>query len=416
MNSRLTIQDLAALLAERTGKDRNSTEQFLREFIAIVSKGVFTDKIAKVKGLGSFKVVLVEKRESIHVNTGERFLIPAHYKFSFLPDKELRELVNKPFSFFETTELNENIDFTDLDVSAEIEEKEAEDESVEDIIPENILSVEKPEIQSIPENTDDNKEEIAESPEAPESPEEEIQSEDISDTESEPPFENESSPSEVVEPTGEESVEESIEESTEEVKEESRPIPLAKDFPDTDYQFDDEEPSASPWIKGLVAVGIIAIIVAGSTLLYLNRSFFLGPEIPTKALTGRSLPDQAVASVDTLLEPELNTGIEEDKDTITAELPAIAPEVPVETPEVLAKVKIETGSRLTLISLEYYGSKIFWVYLYDYNKAAIKDPNNIPVGTEILVPAPRLYGIDKHSRASIDKAAARQTEILAGNL
>lgn len=398
MNSRLTIQDLAALLAERTGKDRNSTEQFLREFIAIVSKGVFTDKIAKVKGLGSFKVVLVEKRESIHVNTGERFLIPAHYKFSFLPDKELRELVNKPFSFFETTELNENIDFTDLDVSAEIE---AEDESVEDIIPEN---------------TDDNKEEIAESPEAPESPEEEIQSEDISDTESEPPFENESSPSEIVEPTGEESVEESIEESTEEVKEESRPIPLAKDFPDTDYQFDDEEPSASPWIKGLVAVGIIAIIVAGSTLLYLNRSFFLGPEIPTKALTGRSLPDQAVASVDTLLEPELNTGIEEDKDTITAELPTIAPEVPVETPEVLAKVKIETGSRLTLISLEYYGSKIFWVYLYDYNKAAIKDPNNIPVGTEILVPAPRLYGIDKHSRASIDKAAARQTEILAGNL
>ena len=165
-----------------------------------------------------------------------------------------------------------------------------------------------------------------------------------------------------------------------------------------------------------MAVGIIAIIVAGSTLLYLNRSFFLGPEIPTKALTGRSLPDQAVASVDTLLEPELNTGIEEDKDTITAELPAIAPEVPVETPEVLAKVKIETGSRLTLISLEYYGSKIFWVYLYDYNKAAIKDPNNIPVGTEILVPAPRLYGIDKHSRASIDKAAARQTEILAGNL
>ena len=93
---------------------------------------------------------------------------------------------------------------------------------------------------------------------------------------------------------------------------------MAKDFPDTDYQFDDEEPSASPWIKGLVAVGIIAIIVAGSTLLYLNRSFFLGPEIPTKALTGRSLPDQAVASVDTLLEPELNTGIEEDKDTITA--------------------------------------------------------------------------------------------------
>ena len=72
MNSRLTIQDLAGLLAERTGKDRNSAEQFLREFIAIVSQGVFTDKVAKIKGLGSFKIVLVEKRESIHVTSGKR--------------------------------------------------------------------------------------------------------------------------------------------------------------------------------------------------------------------------------------------------------------------------------------------------------------------------------------------------------
>ena len=75
MNSRLTIQDLAGLLAERTGKDRNSAEQFLREFIAIVSQGVFTDKVAKIKGLGSFKIVLVEK-------TGE---YPCEYRRAF-PD------------------------------------------------------------------------------------------------------------------------------------------------------------------------------------------------------------------------------------------------------------------------------------------------------------------------------------------
>ena len=99
MNNRLTIQELAGLLADYTGKDANSSELFLREFIAVVSEGVYTDKLVKVKGLGTFKIILVEKRESIHVNTGERFVIPGHYKFSFLPDKELRELVNKPFSF-----------------------------------------------------------------------------------------------------------------------------------------------------------------------------------------------------------------------------------------------------------------------------------------------------------------------------
>ena len=406
MNSRLTIQDLAALLAERTGKDRNSAEQFLREFIAIVSQGVFTDKIAKVKGLGTFKVVVVEKRESIHVNTGERFLIPAHYKFSFLPDKELRELVNKPFSFFETTELNENVDFTDLDVSADVEEKETEDESVEEVIPENEEEQVVESLQSteeVPEDTE--KEELPEEVEQEESASEEVVPEEVPNA----PDIEEYAPEETVD-------QQDI--SEEEPKEDPRQIPSANDFSDTDYQFEDEEPSSSHWVRGLVIAGIVAIVVAGSTFLYLNRSFFLGPEIPTPVLTGRSLPDQATAAVDTLHEVEAETDveIEEIKDTVITEPSVTTPEVPAKAPEVLAKVKIETGSRLTLISLEYYGSKIFWVYLYDYNKAAIKDPNNIPVGTEILVPDPSLYGIDKYSRASIDKAAARQTEILSGNL
>lgn len=438
MNSRLTIQDLAALLAERTGKDRSSAEQFLREFIAIVSQGVFTDKIAKVKGLGTFKVVLVEKRESIHVNTGERFLIPAHYKFSFLPDKELRELVNKPFSFFETTELNENIDFTDLDVSADVEEKETEDESVEEVIPENeeeqvAESLQPTEEEAlIPEEITQPEEMPEEEPDVPEETEINTEATEAADTEKEElpeDVEQEETVSEEVVPEEapnapdieESASEETVEKqeiSEEEPKEEPRQTPVANDFSDTDYQFEDEEPSSSHWVKGLVIAGIVAIVVAGSTFLYLNRSFFLGPEIPTPALTGRSLPDQATAAVDTLHEVEAETDaeIEEIKDTVITEPSVTTPEVPAKVPEVLAKVKIETGSRLTLISLEYYGSKIFWVYLYDYNKTAIKDPNNIPVGTEILVPDPSLYGIDKHSRASIDKAATRQTEILSGNL
>lgn len=271
MNSRLTIQDLAGLLAERTGKDRNSAEQFLREFIAIVSQGVFTDKVAKIKGLGSFKIVLVEKRESIHVNTGERFLIPAHYKFSFLPDKELRELVNKPFSFFETTELNEDVDFTDLDVSNTVEDKEAEDESVEEILQES-------------------EEVIVETPEPLQPTDDVCVSEELPEVEQpvEEPAENE--PEEVIEesivPDEPSPAENDIPEQTElentssdQLKEETKQEPSVANYPGMDgFQIEDEEPTASSWIKILVSVGVVAIVAIAGIFLYLNRSLFLGSD------------------------------------------------------------------------------------------------------------------------------------------
>lgn len=419
MNSRLTIQDLATLLAERTGKDRSSAEQFLREFVAVVSQGVFTDKLVKVKGLGTFKIIGVDKRESVHVNTGERFVIPAHYKFSFLPDKELRELVNKPFSFFETTELNEDIDFKELDISNATEDKDAdtEDESVEEIIPENdeiSVSVEvvqpEKEVLEEPAVTEETVETEV-SIEAPESFEEEVniieeeeKTEDVKDALEEPEesSEEENPESEISEP------EEEL--LPEEDKADPEPTPSANDIPDKDYPFNDEAPKASPWMKVAVSLTVAVIAVAAGIFLYLHRSYFLGTEAPTPALTGQSLPKTPVViPKDTVQMVTADTVA--PLDTVVVE-----PEIAAPAPEVLAKVKIETGSRLTLISLEYYGSKIFWVYLYEYNKSVIKDPNNIPVGTEILVPAPSLYGIDKHSRASIDKAAARQTEILSGNL
>lgn len=414
MNSRLTIQDLAGLLAERTGKDRNSAEQFLREFITIVSQGVFTDKVAKIKGLGSFKIVLVEKRESIHVNTGERFLIPAHYKFSFLPDKELRELVNKPFSFFETTELNEDVDFTDLDVSNTVEDKEAEDESVEEILQES-------------------EEVIVETPEPLQPADDVCVSEELPEVELpvEEPAENE--PEEVIEesivPDESSPAENDIPEQTEpetssdQLEKETKQEPSVANYPGMDgFQIEDEKPTASPWIKILVSVGVVAIVAIAGIFLYLNRSLFLGSDTSgSTVLTGMSLPGTAVVPEDTthMEEPEVTEAqpeTVEEKDTVSVESVAPVVEPAMQTPKILAKVKIEPGSRLTLISLEYYGSKIFWVYLYEYNKSVIKDPNNVPVGTEIQVPAPELYGIDKHSRASVEKAAARQTEILSGKL
>ncbi|WP_367881321.1 LysM peptidoglycan-binding domain-containing protein, partial [uncultured Parabacteroides sp.] len=105
---------------------------------------------------------------------------------------------------------------------------------------------------------------------------------------------------------------------------------------------------------------------------------------------------------------------EEPVTAARADTPDTSTKPKTASPKVIARVKIEPGSRLTLISLKYYGSKLFWVYLYEYNKAIIKDPNNVPIGTVIEVPAPEMYGIDRRDRSSVEKAAARQTEILSG--
>ena len=81
--------------------------------------------------------------------------------------------------------------------------------------------------------------------------------------------------------------------------------------------------------------------------------------------------------------------------------------------EDIALTTIKAGDRLASIAQQYYGHKFFWVYIYQHNKQVITDPNNIPIGTEIRIPNPVLYGIDAHDRASIEKAAQLQSQILS---
>ena len=380
MNNRLAIQDLAGLLAEYTGKDKNSSERFLREFIAVVSEGVYTDKLVKVKGLGTFKIIPVEKRESIHVNTGERFVIPEHYKFSFLPDKELRELVNKPFSFFETTELRENVDFTDMDVVLdEPDIKETEDESIEEMIPEE---------KHLPEE-----EPVVFSEEGSAVPPEE---DPVVFSEEEPAGQPEDEGMNTLEPVVDE-----------------RSDSSGPDSPSEEVETGPDAERKKPRTKRIAVVSMFVFLLMLFNIgLYLNRTYFFEKEkeslrIDTVFPKGETVATEAVPDTTIVF-------ANEDSSQTVGETTVENPEAT--SPKVIARVKIEPGSRLTLISLKYYGSKLFWVYLYEYNRAVITDPNNVPIGTVIEVPAPEMYGIDRRDRSSIEKAAARQTEILSGKL
>lgn len=369
MNNRLSIQDLALILSEQTGKSTEEALRFLQEFIAVVSEGVYNDKLVKVKGLGTFKIIRVEERASVSVNSGERFVIPSHYKFTFTPDKELKELVNKPFSLFDTVELNEEVDFSDVDVSAETSgAEEAADDSSEEILPDGI-----PE-QAI---------------EAPQTPEPEVKPE--------PAVEEEAAPQE-------------------EAKAEPKPAePVSSVSGYKEYRRKRRRSASRKLLFPIaclfvvIVLGIVYIVcLSGRTTVNKNWE-------PPMAEVGNPTPEAGMNPV-----PADSTGVTPPDsaslaaDSVVAEPPVVEENQPEETPtsDILALVTIKAGDRLASFAKQYYGHKFFWVYIYQYNQDIISDPNNIPIGTELRIPDPGLYGIDATDRSSIDKAAALQSQIL----
>jgi nucleoid DNA-binding protein len=111
---KLTIQEIAAVLTEKNGFSKRDANNFVSALFALIQEGLEIDQQVKVKGLGTFKLIDVEARESISVRTGERVTISGHAKVSFTPDAMMKELVNKPFSQFETVVLNDGVAFDDI--------------------------------------------------------------------------------------------------------------------------------------------------------------------------------------------------------------------------------------------------------------------------------------------------------------
>lgn len=491
MNNKLTIQELATLLSVKSGKDVYETERFIREFITVVSEGLFSDKMVKVKGLGTFKIVLVEDRESIHVNTGERILIPAHYKCSFLPDNELKELVNRPFSIFETTEIGDAASFQDMEMADDSDEDDVDsdlesdaNEDGEDLsLPKS--SVTESRINGLLDK--EMTEELADPEDLPEihSPEEALtvdkQPNGQIDTVDSPVSDD--SPEEVSEPYNEETIEieNSKEEDTIEIEDsinmdetlseeidESPEADLASEVVDTipdsqaneltpeiesssqvDNQDKEKEqtenreeiiraklaslsakdpvafvaPEAKPKKRrkhGHTATKTFFYIIVGGLLVTASVALFfyfqsleVRNAVPIMIESVSAIPTETPAPTDSVFD-ESDSIPSNEKDSVPEVVSE--PQGTMQTEQVKTKymdtVVIQTGDRLTLISLKYYGHKIFWVYLYLANKESIPNPNSVAIGTQIHIPVPETYNIDANDEQSIRKAAALQTEIL----
>lgn len=491
MNNKLTIQELATLLSVKSGKDVYETERFIREFITVVSEGLFSDKMVKVKGLGTFKIVLVEDRESIHVNTGERILIPAHYKCSFLPDNELKELVNRPFSIFETTEIGDAASFQDMemaddsdedDVDSDLESDANEDgedlslpkssvtesringlldkEMTEELAdPEDLPEIHSPEEALTVDKQPNGQIDTVDSPVSDDSPEEVSKPYNEETIEMENPKEED--PIEVEDSINmDETLSEEIDESPEadlasevvdiipdsqanelmpEVESSSQVDSLDKEKEQTENR---EEiiraklaslsakdpvafvaPEAKPKKRrkhGHTATKTFFYIIVGGLLVTASVALFfyfqsleVRNAVPIMIESVSAIPTETPAPTDSVFD-EYDSIPSNEKDSVPEVVSE--PQGTMQTEQVKTKymdtVVIQTGDRLTLISLKYYGHKIFWVYLYLANKESIPNPNSVAIGTQIHIPVPETYNIDANDEQSIRKAAALQTEIL----
>lgn len=130
MDNKILLQDIADFLCHRSGITKRESEQFVRAFFEVIQQGLERDQYVKIKGFGTFKLVEVGQRESVNINTGERFQINGHTKVSFTPDTSLKDLVNRPFSHFQTVILNDETAIEELDACTVPEDSEQLNEEV----------------------------------------------------------------------------------------------------------------------------------------------------------------------------------------------------------------------------------------------------------------------------------------------
>ena len=189
MSSKSSTLALAKALVEKDGLGQEAAENFVKTMFEIANEGLQTDKLVKMRWLGSFKVLAVKDRESVDVNTGERIVIEGRDKISFTPDNILKEIVNKPFAQFETVTVNEGVDFTGIDekfARQEAEEREREDSENAAVVPVTEVNASEAE-EEIEENVPEAEEEMEENvPETEEEIEESVPEPEVREKRSAP--------------------------------------------------------------------------------------------------------------------------------------------------------------------------------------------------------------------------------------
>lgn len=384
MMEKLSIQEIAAVLVEKNGLRKKDAELFAQSMFDLIKECLASDRVVKVKGLGTFKVVDIEARESVNVNTGERVLIEGHDKITFTPDNTMKELVNKPFSQFETVVLNEGVTFEDIEEEPEVLEVQEVHGAQE---PES-------ELLTLTEKTEQKLEQESESkPELEPEPEPEPESE----SEPEPELE---------------------------VEQESEPEPKPTEEPESEEEIIEEKPEEELYMSKKMTYIALVIAILACILSFVAGYYFRGdmvqttgqdsiaidslPTVATGPLVTDSLPvdsvkNDTVATGQPKVEPVAKTSVSVKEQPKTESAPkedakAAVPEVTPDKYEQMdarvrtgayrivgedSKVKVKAGETLAKIARRTLGPDME-CYLEVFN--GLKSSAELKEGQTIKIP------------------------------
>lgn len=457
MNEKISFPDLVALLAAKLNVTKKEAEAFLKEFFTVSTEVISSGDELRINDLGVFKPIWVEPRSSVNVQTGEPVEIPGHYKLSFVPDKVLREAVNAPFSSFSVEILNDHVSTEEMMAVGDGESLDDRDEEVS-VQPGKTEVVE----ESAAQEPEEQEEEISDVDTVEETIVEDTSTSEVGETSvesrtdvgvMEPESVSDPAPVSYSEP------ELSAEEKSEP---ESRPEAIAKEelpepeeLPLVDKESEEENPLCEThpqnqrteevddyheylqksssriafWWGALSCLGLVVVIgVAAWFFLRGDGGIKIGEY--TLSLTNSGVfASQTVENniADTVVVPEpmdTTTVVESlENDTLPGEavaqnvksaelekIVASAPEQPAAKPVVET---IRSGVFLTTLARKYFGHKTFWVYIYEENKGVITNPNQVPIGTRIVIPDASKYHIDAKDPQSVETAKALAVKILS---
>ena len=428
---KLTNSNILSVFRKQMGISKADETAFVEAFQSIFEEALLRDKALKISGLGTFKLILVESRKSVNVNTGEEIEIAGHYKLTFTPDTALKDKVNEPLAHLETVELDADV------VVAHHEEQPIVSQQTPVELPETTLSQDDP-LQKLTEQALELKDILADiqalsvvesvssaqldQPEQMDEPNSSDNSDlsdasDMSDLTDKSDSSNQPAPSDNCTDTNQSPQPIPTPESP------TQPEPISARDVVAEINREDIAPSSKKsklwvWLAVILGVSIIGLLV------YQNRNFFALSEdvIVDSPVIAEEPIEPQLSALDTIAQSDSLDSQETDLvDTTDTQLSTLDSQLDTtsilysdkfsdvfnlkrEYTEFIDTVTLNEGSRLTWISLKQYGHRDYWVYIYEANRDIVKNPNAIKVGTELRIPqlAPEL--IDATNPETIEYA------------